>query len=128
MNLLLELLEINERYNHADWHILPATMALYNRRTVDIITAASTWAPDATTILICKKNGESRVLFVSSAGDGFDHYKKDIGKSYHAVHDQSGADKGMYKVLNVAVIKDGKIEKSVNDEGLKAKASLSVFK
>jgi hypothetical protein len=128
MNFLLELLQISERYSPHDWTILPATMALYNRRTVDIITAASTWAPRPTTILICKKAGESRVLFVSSSGDAYDHYVKDIGKSFHAVHDQTQASKGMYKLLNVAVIKDSKIEKSANDEGLKAKASLSVFK
>lgn len=128
MNLLLELLVISERYWPSDWVILPATMALYNRRTVDIITAASTWQPDATTILICTKPGEKRFLFVSSAHDSFDHYKKEIGKTFHAVHDQSGASKGMYKLINVAVIKDGKIVKNANEEGLKAKASLSVFK
>ena len=126
--LLLELLTINERYSHHDWHILPATMALYNRRTVDIVTAASTWAPDATTILICKKHGENRFLFVSSSGDAYAHYDKDIGQSFHAVHDQTQASKGMYKLINVAVVKDGKIVKHANEEGLKAKASLSVFK
>lgn len=52
MNLLLELFTIvAERYSARDWVILPATMALYNRRTVDIITAASEWKGN-TTILV----------------------------------------------------------------------------
>lgn len=128
MDLLLELLELSEHYRQHDWTILPATMTLYNKRTVDIITAASEWAPRPTTILICIKLGEKRFLFVSSSGDAFNHYKDDIGKMFHTVHDQTQASKGMYKLVNVAVIKDSKIEKSVNDTGLDAKASLSVFK
>ncbi len=130
MKLLLELLNLIERYSPHDWVILPATMALYNRRTVDIITAASTWAPDATTILICTKSGEGkdRFLFVSSSGDAYNHYDKDIGKSFHAVHDQTQASKGMYKLVNVVVVKDSKIVKKANDTGINAKASLSVFK
>jgi len=130
MNLLLELLTISERHNPGDWVILPATMALYNRRTVDIVTAASTWKNHDTTILVCEKdeNGKKRFAFVSSSGDAYDDYKKDIGKTFHAVHDQTQASKGMYKLVNVVVLKGGEILKNANDIGLKAKASLCVFK
>jgi hypothetical protein len=34
----------------------------------------------------------------------------------------------MYKLVNVVVVKDGEIVKKANEAGLKAKASLSVFK
>jgi len=130
MNLLLELLTLNERrYGVRDWVILPATMALYGRRTVDIITAASEWKDSEDTILVCKKPDEkNRFAFISSSGNAYDSYVKDIGKEFHGVHDQSGASKGMYKLVNVVVLKNDKIIKSANDEGLKAKASLSVFK
>lgn len=126
---IAELLESILLERSGDWVILPATMALYNKRVVDIITAASTW--DSATILICVKRedgGKERFCFVSSASDGFDHYKKDIGRSFETIHDQTGKSKGMYKLVNVAYIKKGEIVKKANEIGLKAKASLSVFK
>jgi hypothetical protein len=104
-------------------------MALYNKRTVDIVTAASTWKDHDDTILVCTKPDEKdRVTFISSSGDGFDHYKKDIGKSFHAIHDQTMKSKGMYKIVNVVVLKGGEIKKKANDIGLDKKASLCVFK
>lgn len=115
-----------EGYN-GDWAILPATMELYNRRTVDIITAASTW--DESVILVCE-NEQGRICFVSSAGgkSTYDYYKDDIGKSYSTYHDQTGASKGRYKIKNVVHIKNGEIVDKVNDEGINKKASLAVFK
>ena len=119
---------LNERYG--DWVILPATMALYNKRTVDLIGAAAEWQPRATTILICTKheNNKDRFCFVSSSGDQFDHYEKMIGHSFEAIHDQTGKSKGVYKLVNVTVIKDSEVVKKANVTGLKVKASLSVFK
>ena len=132
MELLLELLVISERMR-ADWVILPATMALYNKRTVNIVDAASEWKEQETTILVCTKgrgNGTDRYAFVSSSGDAFDQYKGKIGHVFSASHDQTGASKGDYRLKNVVVLKDGEIKKKVNDEGTdpKVKASLSVFK
>jgi hypothetical protein len=125
MELLKELLNILTEVR-SDWSILPATMALYNRRTVDIITAASEWKDHDTTILVCKK-GE-RTCFVSSSSDSYDYYAKDIGKSFTTMHDQSMVSKGTYKLVNVVVLKGGKILKQANDIGINEKASLSVFK
>ena len=110
-----------------DWHILPATMALYGKRVVDIITAASTW--DECTILVCEKdeNGRKRLAFVSSASPA-ESYNSYVGKTFHAGHDQTQADKGFYKVVNVVHVKDGQIVGKVNDIGVNSKASLAVFK
>lgn len=121
---LSELLNENRR-EHA-WTILPATMALYGKKVVDIITAASEW--DESTIYVCSKiesSGKERILFVSSAGGGVG---AKVGESYDTIHDQTGASKGRYKVLNIVHIKDGKIVSKENDVGINAKASLSVFK
>lgn len=126
----LEKLEALEEGARGDWAILPATMSLYNKRTVDLKTAASEWQDHPTTILICSKleNGRERYCFVSSWSDAFDHYKPQIGQSFHAVHDQTGQSKGMYKLLNVVVLQHGEILKQANNQGINAKASLSVFK
>lgn len=130
---LFEIIMQERRYG--DWAILPATMALYNKRTVDLVTAASEWKNSSTTILICSKtertsaaSTKERICFISSAGDSFEHYKKNIGNSYEAYHDQTMQSKGLYKIVNVVVLKDGEIIKKANDTGLNVKASLSVFK
>lgn len=120
----MKLADLFEAWGNGGWAILPATMALYNRRTVDLITAASEW--DGSTILICK-NSEGRTCFVSSAG-GYDEYAKDVGKTFETYHDQTGKSKGAYTIINVVEIKGKEIVKQVNDKELKAKASLSVFK
>ena len=127
---IFELFESILSERHGDWVILPATMALYNKRTVDLVTAASEWENRPTTILICTKHegGKERFCFVSSASDSFDHYVKGIGRSYEAIHDQTMKSKGMYKLVNVVVLKDKEIIKKANETGLKSKASLSVFK
>jgi hypothetical protein len=128
---IAELLSESFLTERADWIILPATMALYNKRTVDLVTAASEWKNHATTILICTKAkgyDKERFCFVSSSGDCFDEYEKRIGNSFEAQHDQTMQSKGLYKLVNVVVLKDGDILKKANETGLKAKASLSVFK
>lgn len=115
------------RYRNS-WAILPATMSLYNKRTVDLKTANSTWGDGS--ILICEvdgSNGKTRLAFVHSAG-GFDGYVSYVGKSYAAHHDQTMASKGMYKVVNVVGFENNEIVNKVNDIGLNAKASLAVFK
>ena len=92
-------------------------------------SAASEWKGHDETILVCEKPDEkNRLTFIASSGDGFEHYKKDIGKSFHAIHDQTMKSKGMYKVVNVVVLKDGEIKKKANEIGLNKKASLAVFK
>lgn len=111
------------RYGNRGWVILPATMSLYNRRTVDIITAASTW--DSSTIYVCTKAGESRLLFVASSGR-FNGCP--VGSSHEVYHDQTQAFKGVYTIVNIVEIKDGEIVAKENEIGLNAKASLSVFK
>jgi hypothetical protein len=126
----LEKVTIEEGYR-GDWAILPATMSLYGKRVVDLITAASTWSNHDTTILVCKKteaDGRERFAFVSSGHDDFDHYSAKIGKSYSTYHDQTGQDKGRYTIVNVVVLKNNQIVKHVNDVGLRVKASLAVFK
>lgn len=99
-------------------------MSLYNKRTVDIITAASAW--DDETILVCK-NEQGKTKFVGTSGS-FEEYEKLVGTSHMTHHDQTMASKGKYAVVNVVHIEKGEIKKKVNDVGLKEKASLSVFK
>lgn len=121
--------EVEEAYRgRGGWVILPATMALYNKKVVDIVTAASTWADHEDTILVCTKDegGRKRVLFISSYGDRFNDYT--IGQTEECFHDQTGASKGMYTVMNVVVLKGGEILKKKNEFGLNVKASLAVFK
>lgn len=65
---------------------------------------------------------------VSSSGNQLEQYEKQIGRSFEAMHDQTGKSKGLYKLVNVVVLKDGEIIGKANETGLKAKASLSVFK
>ena len=122
----MKLSELMEGFK-GDWAILPATMELYGRRTVDIITAASEW--DDEVILVCK-NEQGRTCFVGSAGgkSAFDSHVKDVGKSFSTYHDQTGGSKGNYKVINVVRVAKGEITDKVNDEGIKEKASLAVFK
>ena len=118
---------VTENRRERAWVILPATMALYGKKVVDIITAASTW-DESVTIYVCSKtesSGKERILFVSSAGGGVG---AKVGESYDTIHDQTGASKGRYKVLNIVHIKDGKITSKENDVGINSKASLSVFK
>lgn len=126
----MRLYEIITEGFRGDWAILPATMSLYNKRVVDIVTAASEWKDSEDTILICtKREGtKTRFCFISSSGDELAHWEKEIGKTFSAYHDQTGASKGEYKLVNVAVLKSDKILKSANETGLNAKASLSVFK
>lgn len=111
------------------WAILPATMALYGKKVVDIYTAASEWTSDKhkQTILVCHKNenGRDRMLFIASYGDG-SSYK--VGESSETYHDQTLASKGVYTILNVVVFQGGEIISKANDVGLNAKASLAVFK
>lgn len=109
-----------EKYGRS-WAILPATMSLYNRRTVDIITAASHW--DDEWIYVCK-NKEGRICFLGSSGPGI----AKVGETHDTHHDQTGASKGPYKVINIVHIKKGEIVSKENEEGLNVKASLAVFK
>lgn len=115
--------ELSEAFGRG-WAILPATMALYGKRTVDIKTAASTW--DDTWIYVCGKDegDRSRILFLASSGDL--GYK--VGHSNETYHDQTGNSKGEYTILNIVHIVDGEIVSSQNDIGLTGKASLAVFK
>lgn len=114
---------LSETYGRG-WAILPATMALYNKRTVDIITAASTW--DDCVIYVCSKeeNGKDRILFLASSGD----LGIKVGTSSETYHDQTGASKGNYTVMNIVHIVDGQIVSKSNNIGLDKKASLAVFK
>lgn len=120
---LAELFETVLNEGHA-WSILPATMTLYNKRTVTLLQAAAEW--DHCTILLCK-NSEGRTCFVSSSGS-FDQYKDYVGKTYDVRHDQTQQSKGRYTVFNVVEIKNGEIVHQANDKELGVKASLSVFK
>ena len=116
--------------NSRSWAILPATMALYNKKVVDIYTAASEWTSDthAETILVCGKNenGRDRTLFIAGAGDSSGYYK--VGQSNETHHDQTGASKGVYTVRNIVVFKGGEIIHKENDIGLTGKFSVAVFK
>jgi hypothetical protein len=120
---------LSEAYGRG-WAILPATVALYNKKVVDITTAASEWASDKypTSILVCHKNenGRDRMLFLSSSGDCRNQYK--VGQSSETYHDQTGASKGIYTVLNIVVFQSGEMIYKANEEGLNKKASVAVFK
>ncbi len=109
------------------WFILPATVALYGKKVVDIKTAASEWAPHEETILVCSKdeNGRQRTLFLASSGPGTG-FK--VGETRECFHDQTHASKGMYTVQNIVTFKDGEIISKANDISLNVKASLAVFK
>ena len=115
---------LDEGFN-GDWAILPCTMDLYGKRKVDIIEAASTW--DKCSVFICQKPGEKRFLFVVGSGD-YRGYGIELGRSYSAYHDQTGASKGMYTVVNMVRIVNGEIVEKENDIGINEKASVSVFK
>lgn len=120
---------LSEAYGRG-WAILPATVALYNKKVVDITTAASEWASDKypTSILVCHKNenGRDRMLFLSSSGDCRNQYK--VGQSSETYHDQTGASKGVYTVLNIVVFQSGEMIYKANEQGLNKKASVAVFK
>lgn len=120
---------LEEAYGRG-WAILPATVALYGKKVVDIKTAASEWATDKypTTILVCHKNenGRDRMLFLSSSGDCRTQYK--VGQSSETYHDQTGASKGIYTILNIVVFQGGEIVYKANEQGLAGKASVAVFK
>ena len=111
-----------------DWYIFPATIALYGARTVDIYKAVSEWGKG--TIYVCSKveskagGDKERTLFVFSSGQPY--YQ--LGQEYHAGHDQTGASKGYYKVVNRVYFQNNEIVSKDNDIGLNGKASLSVFK
>ena len=113
------------RYSRGNgWVILPATMSLYGKRVVDITTAASEWAPHEETILVCQlENGRIAFLASSGGGEGFK-----VGETRECFHDQTQASKGMYKVLNIVVFRDGEIASKANEVGLNVKASVAVFK
>lgn len=111
-----------------EWFILPSTMSLYKKRTVDLTTANSHWSDGC--ILVCKTSvyrGEDRFAFVHASG-AFEQHENAVGKTFTAYHDQTGVLKGPYKVLNVVSFKDKQIESQVNDIGLAVKASLAVLK
>lgn len=111
-----------------DWYILPATMALYGARVVDIYKAISEWGTG--TIYVCSKveskagGDKERMLFVASSGKPY--YQ--VGQEYHAGHDQTGTSKGFYKVINRVYFENNEIVSKDNDLGLTGKASVAVFK
>lgn len=102
------------------WAILPATMELYGRRTIDIKGAVGEWGDG--TILVCK-NEQDRICFLYTSGDGYP-----VGTKHKTHHDQTGASKGVYTVLNNVTFDKNEIVKKDNDVGLNVKASLAVFK
>jgi hypothetical protein len=120
---------LEEAYGRG-WAILPATVALYGKKVVDITTAASEWASDKypTTILVCHKseNGRDRTLFLASSGDCRTQYK--VGQSSETFHDQTRASKGIYTILNIVVFQGGEVIYKANDQGMTGKASVAVFK
>jgi hypothetical protein len=120
--------ELDEARRDFDWYIIPATMTLYQARVVDIYKAISEWGKG--TIYVCSKveskagGDKERMLFVASSGTPY--YK--LGQEYHAGHDQTGASKGYYKVINRVYFENNEIVSKDNDIGLNNKASVAVFK
>jgi len=112
------------RFKHVSWAILPATMELWNKRKITVAECASVWNDG--TVLVCKKEG--RLAFIHGAsGD----YGVKIGDVHMCHHDQTGAFKGDYEILNILHWKkvDGKVVITSQlpfDES--TKASLAVFK
>lgn len=107
---------------HRDsWAILPATQALYNKRTVGLNQAASEW--NDCVIYVCTTD-DDKIKFLSSCGDlGYP-----VGHVNWTHHDQTGANKGLYTIRNIVEFKGGEIVSKSNDFGLLKKASLAVFK
>lgn len=116
------------QYN--SWSVYPSTKNLYNKRTVGLIESVSHWGEGVVVIVEkysrTSKSGIQTEFFVSHGG--FEHFSTMVGKGKAAHHDQTGATKGYYTVINVVEIKSGEIIKKVNDSGLDLKASMSVFK
>lgn len=112
-----------QRFN--SWAILPASMALWNKRRVTIADCATEW--DSGTLLVCR-NDQGRICFIHGAqGD----YGVKVGDRHLTHHDQTLASKGMYEIVNIVHWKKAsdKIDiKSVLPYDINTKASLAVFK
>lgn len=108
------------------WAILPATMALWNKRKITVAECGSVW--NEGTVLVCH-NPEGRICFIhGSAGD----YGVKIGERHRCHHDQTGVDKGLYQIINILQwTKDSTGNVVITSElpyDPNTKASLAVFK
>lgn len=107
------------------WAILPATMTLWDKKKITVMECASVW--DDGTVLVCR-NDQNRICFIHGCqGD----YGVKIGDRNDCHHDQTGANKGSYLIVNILnwkkVGNDVVIE-SVLPFDRQTKASLAVFK
>lgn len=107
------------------WVILPATMALYGKRAVTLDEAVAEWGTGSIYICTKEENGKNRVLFVFTSGQA---PFSAVTSTHEAFHDQTGASKGFYTVMNVVHYQNGERTGSANQFGLNVKASLAVFK
>lgn len=108
------------------WTLLPATRVLFNKNKVAIEEIAKQW--DEGCVLICssKKWGkEATIAFLFTSGGCSGHH---IGEEKTGVHDQSQADLGQFKIVNIAIIQKGKIVGSENQSHINDKAPVLVFK
>lgn len=114
------------RLRKGSWAILPATMSLWNKRKITVAECGEIW--DDGTVLVCKKERNGQICFIHGAsGD----YGVKIGDVHMCHHDQTGAFKGDYIIVNILNWKkvDGKVVITSQvpfDES--TKASLAVFK
>ncbi len=113
------------RYPRNSWAILPSTMVLWNKRKITVAECSQVWNDG--TVLVCE-NEKGRTCFIHGAsGD----YGVKIGDRRLCHHDQTLANKGFYKIVNILHWKkvDGKVVIEAQlpyDEN--TKASLAVFK
>lgn len=108
------------------WAILPATMELWGKRKITVAECAKEW--DKGTVLVCTTGLNDSIKFIhGSQGD----YGVNIGEIHRCHHDQTGADKGFYRIVNIlqwSVIDGNVVITSEVPFDPKTKASLSVFK
>lgn len=112
------------------WAVYPSTKNLYCKRTVGLVEAVSHWGEGVVVIVEkfsrTSKSGVQTEFFVSHGG--YDAFADKVGKAWNAHHDQTGAHKGRYDIMNVIEIHGKVITKQVNAYGLELKAAMSVFK
>jgi hypothetical protein len=105
-------------------------MELWNKRKITIAECGSVW--DSGTVLVCKKgdawDGKRQLAFIHGAsGD----YGVKVGDVRMCHHDQTGAFKGEYEIINIVhwkKVDDKVVLESVLPYDANTKASLAVFK
>ena len=114
-----------DRLHGGSWAILPAARILFGKNKVTIKDMSSEWKKG--TVYVVDLGGK-RNVFIYSSGN-ISSIKK--GETYRAHHDQTFADLGSAKVLNIIPyhVEDDKVKMDTDNElGTKDAFPLYVFK